>query len=238
MSDNRLRNGDDLAAMFGIEFDPDASLDALQDTGTTAAYAATLCAKCNGRGKFVSYTGRVVGDCFSCNGTGLARSFGVTAQPGDCDKCLGSGEWRPGRQCFACNGTGKDRAVSDAAISVEPIARAFASAHAAGVKTPRLRLGSFVFSRAPDHGKNAGAIYVKRSGEYLGKVTDGRFRPVMSCDAGTAAEVVEVAANPHEAALAYGADTKRCSCCGLTLTNEESKRLGIGPICRAKYGWG
>jgi hypothetical protein len=28
------------------------------------------CPKCNGRGKFVSYSGRVVGDCFACKGKG------------------------------------------------------------------------------------------------------------------------------------------------------------------------
>lgn len=29
------------------------------------------CRKCNGRGKFVSYTGRVVGNCFACEGRGF-----------------------------------------------------------------------------------------------------------------------------------------------------------------------
>lgn len=29
------------------------------------------CAKCQGTGKFVGYTGRTLGDCFTCNGTGI-----------------------------------------------------------------------------------------------------------------------------------------------------------------------
>jgi hypothetical protein len=235
MSDNRMRAGDDLAAMFGIEFDPDASLDRLRDTGATTDYRATLCVKCNGRGKFVSYSGRVVGDCFTCNGTGLAAERGEAIQPGDCDKCAGSGEWRPGRPCFACNGTGKVKA--DTAIDVSAIARAFTAAHANGMKAPKLRIDSFVFSRAPDSGRNAGAIYVKGAGEYLGKITDGRFRPTMACDQVTLEGVVSAAANPLEAARLHGQRTGSCSCCGRELTNTESIALGIGPICRERFGW-
>ncbi len=36
----------------------------------TAAYKET-CVKCKGTGKFVSYTGRVVGNCFTCDGKGF-----------------------------------------------------------------------------------------------------------------------------------------------------------------------
>lgn len=190
---------DDIGAMFGIELAEGA------DVAAGADVASVMCGKCHGRGNFIGYSGRVVGQCFKCDGTGLA------AAP----------------------------AAAPAEIDVSAIARAFASARAAGIKTPRLRLDSFVFSRAPDHGSNAGAIYVKAadSREYLGKVVEGRFHSVRACDDATKARVVEVAANPHSAAKAYGAKFGICSCCGRELSNAESVRLGIGPICRDKFGW-
>jgi hypothetical protein len=36
------------------------------------------CPKCNGRGKFISYSGRVVGDCFACKGKGT-KTFKTSA---------------------------------------------------------------------------------------------------------------------------------------------------------------
>ncbi len=224
---SRLPTDTDLSHLFGIDVD---AFDA-------AAQPARLhCSKCQGSGKFRGRNGKVYGGCFACNGSGLEHVVPI-AKPGDCDKCAGSGEWRPGRPCFACNGTGKVKV--DVAVDISAIAEAFATAHSKGAKTPTLRLGSFIFSRAPDHGKNAGAIYVKREAdhEYLGKVAGGVFRPTMSCDAVTQAEVAKVAASPADAAIAYGQLTKRCSVCGITLTNPESKARGIGPICAEKFGW-
>ncbi len=225
---NRL-DETDLGAMFGI--DMDAGIDV-----AAADVAAIMCSKCRGKGKFYGYTGRALGPCFTCDGTGLARGAAVALAVGACVKCAGSGEWRAGRPCFACNGTGRE--VVSAEIKVDAIVAAFASARAAGVKTPRLRLDTFTFSRAPDQGKNAGAIYVKNGAEYIGKVTDGRFHRTMACDAATEARVIAAASDPHRAAKAYGAKTGSCSCCGRELTDGESVQLGIGPICRDKFGWG
>ncbi|MDE2103954.1 MAG: hypothetical protein KGL39_42350 [Patescibacteria group bacterium] len=66
MSTTLALTADEMAAMFSLEIDP----------GATAApeinAARVLCAKCSGKGKFYGYTGRAVGACFACNGTGLA----------------------------------------------------------------------------------------------------------------------------------------------------------------------
>jgi hypothetical protein len=224
----------DLSALFNIDMEPEAEASSVADV------SALMCPKCRGRGQFIGYTGRVVGPCFTCEGSGLARSAGVAVKPGDCVKCLGSGEWRPGRQCFACNGTGRERVQREAvAVDVSAIGTAFGAARDAGVKAPKLRLGEFMFSRAPDHGKNAGAIYVKGAcrGDYLGKVVGGQFHATRECDDGTRAEVVAVAGDPYTAAKAYGAKFGLCSCCGRDLSNPESVALGIGPICRDKFGW-
>jgi hypothetical protein len=219
----------DLSALFDID---------LNTGGDPLAPTGVLCARCKGRGTFLSYTGRAVGRCHTCDGTGLSRTACVTLSPGDCVKCAGSGEWSRGRACFACDGAGKEKPT--AAIDVGAIEVAFAAARANKIKSPKLRLADFVFSRAPDHGANAGSIYVKSkiTDAYLGKVTAGRFIASRECDDPTKTAVIAAAADPHSSAKAYGLRTGSCACCGRELTNGESIELGIGPICRDKFGWG
>lgn len=122
-------------------------------------------------------------------------------------------------------------------VTVEKIEQAFASAKANGIKYPRLRLDSFVFTAAPEAGKNAGALYVKEGEEYLGKILGGKFLKVRSCGAETESRVVAAASDPEAAAVAYGNRVGSCSCCGKTLSNKASIDRGIGPICAEKYGW-
>ncbi len=190
-----------LDALFNIEFADDKTA-----SGPVLDVGQIVCHKCKGRGNFIGYTGKVVGKCFACDGTGIAKTV-LTGKP--------DGE----------------------AIDVSKIATAFAAAFAHGIKRPKLRLDAFQFSRAPDHGKNAGSIYVKQGEEYLGKVTAGRFLPIRECGDERAARIVAVASDPAAAAKAYGLRTGECSCCGRTLTNGLSIDLGIGPICRERFGW-
>lgn len=70
--------------------------------------------------------------------------------------------------------------------------------------------------------------------KYLGKVTPNRLDSRLSDD--VKAVLLEAAADPLTAAVKYGRETGSCSCCGRDLTNAESIRLGIGPICREKFG--
>jgi hypothetical protein len=70
--------------------------------------------------------------------------------------------------------------------------------------------------------------------KYLGKVTPNRLDSRLSDD--VKAVLLEAAADPLTAAIRYGRETGSCSCCGRDLTNAESIRLGIGPICREKFG--
>ena len=88
----RISDDTDLSSLFGIDLDAG---------GEPTDATDLLCSKCGGRGKFIGYTGRVIGPCFACDGTGLTRAAGVALPEGACDKCLGSGEWRPGRPCGA-----------------------------------------------------------------------------------------------------------------------------------------
>ena len=123
-------------------------------------------------------------------------------------------------------------------VSVEPIETAFAKAQAAGVARPKLRLGEFTFSPAPATGKNPGAIYVKHSdGTYLGKVAGSRLFTVASVSGEVEREIVGVAHDPLNAAIAYGKKYGKCSVCARTLTDEASIARGIGPVCAANFGW-
>lgn len=44
-------------------------------------------------------------------------------------------------------------------------------------------------------------------------------------------------AGAEAAAARYGQEIGECGMCGRTLTNDESRARGIGPICAAKAGW-
>lgn len=46
-----------------------------------------------------------------------------------------------------------------------------------------------------------------------------------------------IAEDPKGAAQRYGHELGKCGICGRTLTNEESRALGIGPVCAGKHGW-
>lgn len=130
------------------------------------------------------------------------------------------------------------KAANAPTVSVEPIETAFAKAQAAGVARPKLRLGEFTFSPAPATGKNPGAIYVKHSdGTYLGKVAGSRLFTVASVSGEVEREIVGVAHDPLNAAIAYGKKYGKCSVCARTLTDEASIARGIGPVCAANFGW-
>jgi hypothetical protein len=128
-------------------------------------------------------------------------------------------------------------AVTAVGSGVEAMQEAFATATGNGLKRPKMRLGDFVLKLAPATGRNAGAIYVTASDEYLGKIADGAFTPSRECDAAKQAEIVALCANPVESAIAYGKRTGICACCGRELTDPESIERGIGPICAEKYGF-
>lgn len=124
------------------------------------------------------------------------------------------------------------------AAGFEKLLTVFRTARASGLKWPKLRVQGLVFSVAPAAGKNAGCLYVKTDGDtYLGKVSpEGKFYKSGDCAPAHVATIEQVAADPLAQALLHGLQTGHCSCCGLELTNPESVRLGIGPICRSKWG--
>ena len=74
-------------------------------------------------------------------------------------------------------------------------------------------------------------------GKWMGRVfVDGQgsddFYPVRRPEA-LEAVLSAILADPTGAALLYAAELGRCSRCSRTLTDEESRRAGMGPDCRA-----
>jgi Family of unknown function (DUF6011) len=123
--------------------------------------------------------------------------------------------------------------------AIHAIKAAFEKAKASGIRKPKIRLfydtHSFEISRAPDNGLNPGSLYVKEQGAYLGKIVYGVFWPSYECTVESEDAVLNACANPLEAAVAYGQKFGICSCCGRTLSNQESIDLGIGPVCRERF---
>jgi len=123
-------------------------------------------------------------------------------------------------------------------VDLTPIKTMFDAAVAAGRKAPQYRAEGLVLSRAKDHSANPNALYVKNeSGEYLGKITpDMKFQGLRGTE-GVLNSLLNIAANPAEAAVRYGRETGACACCGRELTNSDSIKLGIGPICKENWGF-
>lgn len=128
------------------------------------------------------------------------------------------------------------RIINAPSVDISPLIASFNTARANHIKTPAMYLDTFKFKAAPMTGKNPGAIYVTEDEQYLGKIADGKLVVTGSCAEETKARIIAMCAQPLENAIAFGKRTGRCSCCYRELTNGESIELGIGPICRGRYG--
>ena len=104
------------------------------------------------------------------------------------------------------------------------------------VKTPKIRVGDFVFSKPHPNSVNAGALYIKHHGEYIGKVTGGYYLPVGNVAEDTVTEIKEICKDSLESAVAYGRRTGNCAVCNRDLTRHDSIDRGIGPICAERLG--
>lgn len=260
---------------------------------TANAFKET-CPKCHGRGRFVSYSGRVVGECFACKGVGhkffatstehraatrekvaarkankqqqaleafqaahpavwawiveSAPTFEFAAAMQDAIAKYGSlteKQLAAAERCVEKRNAARvvraeqdqARAASAPSVTSDRLLVAFQTAKESGLKWPKLRINGLVISPAPATGKNAGALYVKADGEYVGKVAGGRFICTRECSAEIQTQVVATINDPAAAAKASGLQTGSCSCCGRELTDANSVASGIGPICAEKWGW-
>ena len=82
---------------------------------------------------------------------------------------------------------------------------------------------------SPTEGKWAGRTFVKiQASEELHPIRNPAARKAI---------LAEIAKDPKGAMLRYGQELGHCGHCGRTLTNDLSRELGIGPVCREKMGW-
>lgn len=127
--------------------------------------------------------------------------------------------------------------VNVAGAGFSRMAIAFDAAKTSGLKYPKFIVGSFVFSLAGAASRNAGHVYVKRQGTYIGKISaTGDFHASGDATAQDHIDLADICRDPLAAAVAHGQKTGRCSCCGRELTKGESVERGIGPICAEKWG--
>ena len=146
-------------------------------------------------------------------------------------------QWQAAEKMFAkmdANKARKDALTTK--VDVSKVETLFATAKANGLKRPQFRADGITMSLAGPRSRNAGAIYVKQSGAYMGKIMGGVFSPSRDADQTVADTIAKVAADPLGSAVQYGRDTGICACCGRTLTDPQSIAAGIGPICQTKWG--
>lgn len=62
----------------------------------------------------------------------------------------------------------------------------------------------------------------------------GSQAPGRTYQGGAQVVLRNVMADPKAAVARFGQEIGRCGICGLVLTDEESRRIGIGPVCRSR----
>lgn len=130
-------------------------------------------------------------------------------------------------------------AAAAPSVDLSPIKAMFDAAVASGYKAPKYRAEGFTLTRAKDHSRNPGCLYVTSEDEvYMGKISpEMKFHASRdSKGSGVENALLAIAADPSGAAIRYGQRTGRCSCCGRELTKHTSIDAGIGPICAQRWG--
>jgi len=124
--------------------------------------------------------------------------------------------------------------------SFNGIVRAIEEAQNRGLKRITMRFTDFIVKPSKYQGKMYVFSHDKEvnqwgtlSNIYLGWITSTETN---LGEVDLIKRVQSVAADPYAAAKLYGQNTGSCSCCGRELTNSLSIELGIGPICREKFG--
>ncbi len=116
--------------------------------------------------------------------------------------------------------------------------QSFQRAKTSGLRHPRVSVGILRFTLAGDDSRNAGYLYVKAAGEYAGKISPtGVFSAAHTATPEHCDEIVRVARDPLAAAVKHGHESGHCAICSRALSDPESVKRGIGPICAERFGW-
>lgn len=170
------------------------------------------------------------------------------------------GDLHPGTMAMLDRAVARDaeRAAQKAAAPRQEAPAALVNLRAAfdavvskGAKKAQMTVGDVNVSLASLSGRNPGALYVKFKGEYAGKVVGTTFQGRNAAPELMAALAV-IEADPTAAIKAQAATAAQliaeavargeepqvpCGCCGILLTDPESRARGIGPICAGKWGF-
>lgn len=130
-----------------------------------------------------------------------------------------------------------ERETKSGEIDISAIERLFSTATDNAIKRPIFRADQIVISKAPMHGRNAGALYVTDHQDvYLGKIMSGKFHASRDASSDTLSKLQAVAVDPLAESVKYARRTGNCGCCGRGLVNPVSILANIGPICANKWG--
>lgn len=114
---------------------------------------------------------------------------------------------------------------------------AFEAASSKGYRTVRLNVSGLRFKLAPSTGRNPGAVYVTKQGDYIGKIQNDAFFKSAPIEQEDLITVLATMKDPKQEAIKEGHRTGSCCICGRLLTNSNSVAQGIGPICADKLGF-
>lgn len=123
------------------------------------------------------------------------------------------------------------------ALALDGLAAVLNAAKGNGLKRPSLSLQSDAGEVAVKPGR--ACFWITLDGELCGKLEQDGTAALWKL--GSNHDAVEkallmAAMQPLKAMQHFGHLTGRCSCCRRTLTDPVSVELGIGPICKAKFG--
>lgn len=122
-------------------------------------------------------------------------------------------------------------------LALDGLAAVLKAAMGNGLKRPVLCLQSDAGEIMLKAGR--GCFWITLNAELCGKLEQSGKASLWKL--GQAHEIVErtllmAAMQPLHAMQQFGHVTGRCSCCRRKLTDPQSVELGIGPICKAKFG--
>ena len=121
-------------------------------------------------------------------------------------------------------------------VDLSGIFAMFDRARESGLSKLIYRAKGLKISPAKETSANAGGLYVKTlGGDYLGKVMGSKFIASGAATPEHKATLNAIAQDPSKVAKEYGMETGQCCLCGRELTDPESIKAGIGPICASKW---
>lgn len=236
-----------------VEVDPQAAADLAEARAYVAAYTGTFEFLVDMKGRR-SLTPKMVAAILRCKARDRSQAPAPTATPaapqgdedarratlapnayaGSCRSCKGDVAANAGRREKA-DGRWTVLHSTTAECVVRPAPQAPQAPAAplpdvpAGHYAVETEEGHLAFYRVdrPTEGRWAGRTFVavQASDEYH-PVRGNAAAPVLA----------KIAADPVAAMLRYGVEIGRCGHCHRTLTDETSRSLGIGPVCRAAMG--